>query len=335
MKQARLTFAVLAMAALLAAPLFSPVFCAEAKKDKGLVALTPEEAGPDYAVQGEYLATLGENKGGMQVIALGKEGFRAVFYNGGLPGAGFDGKEKQEVNGKWEGDVVKFTRPDKATFSMTITKAGEASGINERGQRIIITKVQRQSPTLGAKPPQGAVVLFDGKDASNFEGGKVDARGLLNVGVRSRQKFKDHSLHIEFLLPFMPDARGQGRANSGVYVQNRYEVQVLDSFGLKGEDNECGGLYRTAKPLVNMCLPPLVWQTYDIDFTAARFDESGKKTKNARLTVKHNGVLIHDDFELPASSGGGEKETAQPGALSMQDHGNPVFFRNIWVVEKK
>src|SRR5688500_9531730 len=115
----KLALAVSLSLALLATPAFS----AEPKKeDKGLVALTPEQAGADYVVQGEYLAGMGENKAGVQVIALGKEGFRAVFYNGGLPGAGYDGKEKQEVPGKWDGDVVKFNMPGKATFNMTITK---------------------------------------------------------------------------------------------------------------------------------------------------------------------------------------------------------------------
>jgi len=132
----------------------------------------------------------------------------------------------------------------------------------------------------------------------------------------------------------MPTARGQGRGNSGVYIQGRYECQVLDSFGLEGEENECGGIYSIAKPAVNMCFPPLAWQTYDIDFTAAKFDEQGKKTKNARVTIKHNGVNIYDDMELPHGTPGWHEEGPEPDALFLQNHGNPVAFRNIWVVEK-
>ena len=132
----------------------------------------------------------------------------------------------------------------------------------------------------------------------------------------------------------MPTARGQARGNSGVYLQGRYEVQVLDSFGLAGEDNECGGIYQVSRPRVNMTLPPLQWQTYDIDFTAARFDSAGEKTANARLTVRHNGVLIHDDLELPGTTGGGDPEGPEPGALHLQDHWNPVFYRNVWVLPR-
>jgi hypothetical protein len=110
---------------------------------------------------------------------------------------------------------------------------------------------------------------------------------------------------------------------------------VLDSFGLKGEDNEAGGIYHTSKPKLNMCFPPLSWQTYDIDFEAARWDAEGKKTKNAVLTVKLNGVLVQDHVDVPQPTPGGAKETAEPGPIQLQGHGNPVFFRNIWVVEKK
>ena len=132
----------------------------------------------------------------------------------------------------------------------------------------------------------------------------------------------------------MPNSTGQGRGNSGVYMQDRYEVQVLDSFGLKGLDNECGGVYTKAKPSVNMCFPPLVWQTYDIDFEAAKFDADGKKTKKAVISVKHNGVTIHNKFEIDGPTGGGQPEAPTPGAIQLQGHGNPVFYQNIWIVEK-
>jgi hypothetical protein len=167
--------------------------------------------------------------------------------------------------------------------------------------------------------------------------GHFDEQGrhLLAAGTKSKQEFTNFTAHVEFLLPFKPYGRGQDRANSGVYVQDRYEIQVLDSFGLKGENNECGGIYTLAKPLVNMCYPPLTWQTYDIDFTSAKYDESGKKVKNALLTLKHNGVIVHDNLELKTNTpGNGKKEDPSGGPFQLQGHGNPVFYRNIWVLPK-
>jgi hypothetical protein len=108
----------------------------------------------------------------------------------------------------------------------------------------------------------------------------------------------------------------------------------LDSFGLDSKDNGCGGIYQIAKPLVNVCYPPLAWQTYDINFTAAKFDKQGNKTSNALITVKHNGKLIHDSLELPNHTPGKNAESDSPGPLYLQDHGNPVVFQNIWVVKK-
>jgi hypothetical protein len=293
----------------------------------------PAEAGPDLTMQGEWVGESGDDKWGIQVIALGKEGFKAVVHKGGLPGDGWDGGRKFEAAGKWEGDVVKFTSNDNHT--LTLNKDGTGVGANPQGETLDFKKVTRKSPTEGAKPPEGAVVLFDGTSADQFTNGKMTDDKLLMVGVVSKPKFGDHTLHMEFILPFMPDARGQGRANSGLYLQNRYELQILDSFGLKGENNECGGIYTKAKPSVNMCYPPLQWQTYDIEFTAAKFDGEGKKTANARTTIKHNGVVIHDNFEIDGKCPGGQNETKDPGPIQLQNHGNPVFFRNIWVVEKR
>lgn len=155
------------------------------------------------------------------------------------------------------------------------------------------------------------------------------------VGCTTKQAFASFTLHMEFRTPFMPYARGQGRGNSGLYLQDRYELQILDSFGLKGLNNECGGFYTQRDPDINMCFPPLAWQTYDIDFQAAQFDAADKKVKNAVVTVRHNGVVVHQAFELPGPTPAGKAETKQPGPLQLQNHGNPVNFRNIWVVEKE
>ncbi len=153
--------------------------------------------------------------------------------------------------------------------------------------------------------------------------------------IVTKDKFKDFKLHVEFRTPFMPEARGQGRGNSGVYLQGRYEIQVLDSYGLESKDNECGGIYKVGAPLVNMCYPPMQWQTYDITFQAPRFDGNGNKEKDAVVTVVHNGVTIHDRRLLPGPTGGAiDGNISEPGGVYLQDHGNPVQFRNIWLVEQ-
>jgi hypothetical protein len=292
----------------------------------------PDEAGPDFALQGEYLGMAGDQTWGAQVIALGDGKFDIVGYRGGLPGAGWQrGDETRRGSGQREGDTVKVQGDE---FTATIRDG--VFSVFRNGEKVAeLRKVERKSPTLGAPAPSGAVVLFDGTSADAFENGKlVEGRWLGATNCVSKRTFGDHFLHIEFRTPFMPASRGQARGNSGVYVQGRYEVQVLDSFGLEGKDNECGGIYRLAAPRVNMCFPPLSWQTYDIDFTAARYDAAGKKIANARITVKHNGVTIHDNLELPSATPGYKPEGPEKLGLFLQNHGNPVVFRNIWVIER-
>ncbi len=298
----------------------------------------PAQAGPDFAIQGEYLGQIETDMGvltvGVQVIALGEGKFRAVGYLGGLPGAGWDGKEKHHADGQTKDGQAVFTVAD--SDAKAVIKNGMLEIIDGSGKVIgTLKKTERKSPTLGAKPPAGAVVLFDGTSAEGFKGGRMTPDGLLMEGATSKQTFGAFTLHMEFRTPFQPLDRGQARGNSGVYAQGRYEVQILDSFGLEGENNECGGIYGVAKPKVNMCLPPLSWQTYDIDFTPAEFKD-GKKVRNARITVRHNGVVIHEDVEIPkATTAAPLPEGPEPGPIYLQNHGNPVRFRNIWVVEKK
>ncbi len=222
----------------------------------------------------------------------------------------------------------------------TATACGEAiNGKTDEGKSFALKKIIRKSPTQGAPPPAGAIVLFDGSSADEWNGGRCDgATHLLNTDSRdilSKRKSNNFVMHLEFLLPFRPEARGQGRGNSGYYLVDHYEVQILDSFGLDGVNNECGGVYSKADPKVNMCFPPLVWQTYDVEFTNAVRDADGNKVKNAVLTLRHNGVAIHENLEISGPTGGHRNEPeGTPGAVKLQGHGNPLQFRNIWVVEE-
>jgi hypothetical protein len=206
-----------------------------------------------------------------------------------------------------------------------------------------------EPPSVKIEPAAEAnkIVLFDGKDFSQWirEDGKgvqweiVD--GAMKVipktgSIMTKQDFRDFKLHVEFKIPQMPsDVKGQGRGNSGVYLQRRYEVQILDSYGLEPSNNGCGSLYKFKAPEKNVCKQPGEWQSYDITFRAALYEgegQSAKKVKNARVTIVHNSVLIHNDVELQDKTGAGRPEGPQPGPILLQEHGNEVWFRNIWVV---
>ena len=318
--------------AALAAPTGNPAFT------------DPTATDADFPFQGEYAGVVqhegGETKFGVQVIALGAGKFSAVAYLGGLPGDGWQAPEKITGSGVRAGDVVRIEGVDlSGTKRQAEIRGGTLVVLDDAGQAIAsLPKVERTSPSLGAAPPEGAVVIFDGAgpvdENTTLENPRITADGLLMEGVATKEEFGDALWHIEFRLPYQPLDRGQARGNSGAYIQGRYEVQMLDSFGLEGENNECGGVYSVAAPSVNMCLPPLAWQTYDVEITSPRF-EGDKKVANARMTVRHNGVVVHDDVEVPQLTPGGVRTTETPaGPLFLQDHGNPVRYRNIWVLPK-
>jgi hypothetical protein len=201
--------------------------------------------------------------------------------------------------------------------------------------------------TLDKVSKEDATVLFDGTDFSHWThaNGKEVRWEIVGDAMKTvpkagsivtKQKFQDFKLHVEFMLPEVPSgAKDKGSGNSGVYLQRRYEIQILDSYGREPANNSCGSLYRVRKPDSNASKKRGEWQSYDITFHAARFDGEGKnarKVKNARVTVVHNGVLIHDNVELPRKTGSGQPEGPEPSAILLQDHGSEIWFRNVWIV---
>lgn len=224
---------------------------------------------------------------------------------------------------------------------------GVITGGRTKGKtKFEMKKVTRLSPTLGAPAPENAVILFDGTNFDAWEdskGWEVIDDGAMMVTPKggyltSKQDFTDLRLHIEFRNSYMPKARGQQRSNSGVFVQEIYETQVLDSYGLEEYYDECGGLYKVSAPHVNACAPPLQWQTYDIDYRAPRFDANGELTDFARITVVHNGQIIQSDQELWWITAYTEEERlkpppTEPGPIRLQAHGNYIQYRNIWLVD--
>ncbi len=212
----------------------------------------------------------------------------------------------------------------------------------------VVTSARASDPqpddkTLGAKPPEGAVVLFNGSSLDGWL--KDDAKtpadwpvedGIMTVGkgkgsIRTENRLGDIQLHVEFNVPYMPQAKGQARGNSGVYLAGAYELQVLDSYGLKLQSNDCGAIYQQVIPSVNACKPPLQWQTYDITFHKAEVRD-GKTQKKARITVIHNGIKTIDNAEISPTPGGVGTKEGEEGPIMLQNHGNAVQFRNLWAV---
>lgn len=195
------------------------------------------------------------------------------------------------------------------------------------------------------EPPENAVILFNGRDLNNWHTRKGEPAGwevtdetmtvVHGTGdIVTEKKFTDFFLHLEFMEPDMPEATGQGKGNSGVYLQGRYEIQVLDSYGIKVPGRgDCGAIYDQFAPLFNACKPPLQWQSYDVVFRAARTDETGEAVEQARVTVLHNGRVIQNNTQVLCPTGGAmDDRVGEPGPLLLQDHGNPVKYRNIWIV---
>ena len=270
-----------------------------------------------FQFMGEY------TKDGQALQVVPAEGrFYLSIYQGGLPGAG------------WDGGLIAHQWVDADTVADRV-KGWE--------------KVDRSVKLNFTPPPVGATILFDGKKRDHWKNGKV-IDGRLQAGARTKKTYTDFKLHLEFMTPLKPTLplTHPGRGNSGVFALGVYEVQVMDTFGvdpnptawqetaiLKKPDTWCGSIYGVRALPVNVCLAPLSWQTLDINFTAAKF-EGDKKTSDAAITVHLNGVLLHDHFALPSGTGGGPsgpRAEVPRGPIYLQRHGSPVQYRNVWMVE--
>lgn len=313
MKPMHISFLLLSLAAMLS--FAAPHGCAAVWTDPDKAAAEQ----PDFLVQGEYAGEREGGRIGLQAAALGGGRFLVSMHPGGLPGAGGDPA------------AIESRVLDREALKQALTG---------------LQRVERVSPTEGREAPGGAEIRFHDGKASFMEGAIRD--GLLWPPAATKKPVADFEMHVEFRMPFKPGTAPshQDRGNSGIYIYDNYECQILDTFALAfnekvqplklhSDPKQWGGcLYKFKIADVNMQYPPLRWQTYDILFTAPVF-EDGKKVKNARITVLHNGVKIHDDVELPQGTGAGASRPEKPqGTILFQDHGNPVAFRNVWVIER-
>ena len=213
----------------------------------------------------------------------------------------------------------------------------------------LVTPGMASTQAQPGRPPSDAVVLFDGKDLTRWQsknGGPARwkaANGYMEVvkgtgDIQSREKFGNCQVHVEWAAPVPAVGEGQERGNSGVFLMGQYEVQVLDSYHNRTyADGQAAAVYGQYPPLVNACRPPGQWQTYDIIFHRPRFASGGKLLRPARVTVLQNGVLVQDSVALTGPTAHGRRPPYEPGPdrlpLALQDHGDPVRFRNIWVRE--
>jgi len=298
---------------------------------------------PDDGIQGLYAGKVGGANTEMpwpivaasaQVIGQGGGAYKVILLA--------DGQKKAELAGKLDGGKV------------ALSGAGGEKGAIENGKltaeaagaKFVLAYTTPKSPAEGAKPPAGAVVLLpfeEGKAPSLAEWTNAEWQtstdGSMTVAKGdnfTKRQFGDFKLHLEFRLPYEPAGKSQGRGNSGVYLMDRYEIQILDSFGLPPKENECAAVYTQVAPKVNACLPPGCWQVYDITFHAPRFDADGKKTKDAVVTVVQNGVTVQDQTVIKGPTGSAKsKPEVKKATFHLQDHQHKVQYRNMWLVELK
>ncbi len=291
---------------------------------------------PDYMLLGEFKGTVKKEDGSeetfaVQVRPVGRDRFEAIGHFGALPGEDGFKNESVKMVGQRHKEFVVLSGSPWAIFATQ----EQCSILDMSGTKVgSLERVTRQSPTLGAKPPTDGFVIFDGTNTDQLLNGQMNEDGLLIRGTEFKQLFQDFDLHAEFWLPFMPSATGQQRGNSGIYLLSRYECQILDSFAQDLLFDGCGAIYRYKSPDLNMCLPPLTWQTYDLRFTSPRWASDGSKLRDARVSIWLNGVKVQDNVALPDKTGHGAAEQVLLLPTKLQDHQDPVLFRNVWVIDR-
>ena len=305
-------------------------------KGKGPAFTSAPENDANFALMGEFIGDIKADGDttrplGLQIRHVGHGSFEALSFLGGLPGQeGHDSKPMRMIGQRSEDFVVLSGGP----WAIFVEKE-HCLLLNRKGEQVgKLARIQRVSPTLGAQAPEGATVLFDGSNVDQFSNAQISEEGLLMEGADIKPMVQDFNLHVEFRIPYMPQADGQSRGNSGLYLQSRYECQVLDSFATEPVIDGLGALYRFKVPDLNMAFPPLTWQTYDVHFTAPRWAADGTKIRDAHITSWVNGVKVQDNVALPNKTGAGKQEEPTLLPIRIQNHGDPVRFRNIWIVDR-
>lgn len=310
----------------------------------------PDGKDQDFDLQGEFrgtakLSKFSTQEYGLQVVAMGGGRFQGQLLLGGLPGDGWNGSGRVRLIGERVGRILTLQG---GPYAIKLRGMGRTATMHYNESDLTLgtlERVRRTSPTLEAPVGAGGSLLFNGGaqvvcdscgnpveiGTTLWDGAQLTDEGLMLAGAKSKYLFDNFRLHVEFRVPFMPNARGQARGNAGIYLNGRQEIQILDSFGLAGAEDEAGAIYKYKAPDVNMAFPPLTWQTYDIIYKAPLFNPRGKKTDNAMITVVHNGVTVQDNVEVDGPTGAGPEETPQLLPLTLQDHGTPVVFRNVWI----
>jgi len=224
---------------------------------------------------------------------------------------------------------------------LLIVALGMTFAVQEWKSGIVWPEPEVIDPGDATTPPEDGIVLFDGTNLDAWKGGErweiqdgyAISRGS---GIVTKEEFGDIQVHLEWASPEKVTGKGQGRGNSGIYLMGKYEVQILDSYDNETYfDGQAGSIYKQSPPMVNACRPPGEWQTYDILWTAPRFHEDGSLKSPAVITVLHNGVVIQNNYELEGATFWHKppayEKHPETGPISLQFHGNPVRFRNIWV----